>query len=467
MGYPRGMLLSLALTLLQSPVALAESPMDFRLYPRDLATDAAAIAVAGDWAAPDAGAVLRLEVSGSDGWSGVAEVEALPLVQAEAQPFRLAVAAPAGLVDYDVLLVLRHAGVDEVVASWERVAVGDVYLIHGQSNAVASDYYDEDLANARDQSPWIRSYGSASRTPAEVLADTTWHLADAETDGGPGSVGIWALHLSRRIVEKQGVPIGLLNGAVGGTTVAQHQRNDADPDDLNTIYGRLLHRANAAGVASAARALFWYQGESDGAGAQGWLDGFGDLMADWDVDFPGIEHLWIIQVRRGCGSPSLELRDHQRTLAHGDATIHTATANGLPGHDGCHFRDKGYLQLALDLGPVVAHHLYGRPLVPDASSPDVLAASWDGAAQDAFFLDFRNVTAPLLVPDASSYNTLTVDDGTQVVGVTAVGNRLRVELAGPSTAATVSFQGHAYNRADWIVNARGLAMMGFFELPIQ
>lgn len=461
------MLLSLALTLLQSPVALAESPTDHRLYPRDMATGTAAIAVAGDWTAPDAGALLRLEVSGSDGWSGVAEAEAQPLAQAGAQPFRLAVAAPAGLVDYDVLLVQRHAGVDEVLASWERVAVGDVYLIHGQSNAVASDYYDEDLANARDRSPWIRSYGSASLTPGDVLADTTWHVADGESGNGPGSVGIWALHLARRIVDKQGIPVGLLNGAVGGTTVAQHQRNDADPDDLNTIYGRLLHRANAAGVASAARALFWYQGESDGAGAQGWLDGFGDLMADWDVDFPGLEHLWVIQVRRGCGSPSLELRDHQRTLTHGDATIHAATANGLPGHDGCHFRDKGYLQLALDLGPVVAHHLYGRPLVSDASSPDVLAASWDGAAQDAFFLDFRNVTAPLLVPDASSYNTLTVDDGTQVVGVTAVGDRLRVELAGPSTATTVSFQGHAYNRADWIVNARGLAMMGFFELPIQ
>jgi hypothetical protein len=461
------MLLSLAMTLLQSPVALAESPADFRLYPRDMATGTAAIAVAGDWTAPDAGAVLRLELSGSDGWTGLAEVEAQPLAQAGAQPFRMSVQAPAGLVDYDVLLVQRHAGVDEVVASWERVAVGDVYLIHGQSNAVASDYGNQDLANARDQSPWIRSFGSASRTPAVVFADRTWHLADGETDGGQGSVGVWALHLARKIVDKQGVPVGLLNGAVGGTTVAQHQRNDADPADLDTIYGRLLFRATEAGVASQARALFWYQGESDGAFAQAWEDGFRDLLAHWDVDFPGIEHLWLIQVRRGCGSPSLDLRDRQRRLTHGDPTMHGATANGLPRHDGCHFKDEGYVELARDLGPEVAHYLYGRPLVADASPPDVLSASWDGAAQDAFFLDFRNVTAPLLVPGTSAFNTLTVDDGTQVVDVTAVGNRLRVQLAGPSTATSVSFQGHAYNRADWIVNARGLAMMGFFALPIQ
>lgn len=446
---------------------LRESPQDLRLYPRN-AQGFGQLQLAGDYASTVEGQ-FRLEVVGENGFEAVdmeQQGEAARQPSVSSRAFSLSASLPAGLVSYEAFLVWRTPSQDTIVQSWEGIVVGDVLLIHGQSNAVAADYYDEQLSNPRDQSYWIRSYGTTSQTPSVVMADQAWYVADGQAESDSAAVGVWALHLARRIVEEDRIPVALINGAVGGTTVAQHQRDAQNPTNLNTIYGRLLWRTQQAQVATKARALLWYQGESDGANAQGWLSGFEDLLRDWHRDFPGLEHLWLVQVRRGCGSPSLELRDQQRRLPLDYPNMHQATANGLLRHDGCHFRDEGYLKLAQQLVPSVAKHLYSRPVPGDIEPPDILSATWASPAQDSLYLDFRNVTAPLDVP-YNSWNTLTVSDGVHVQSVSAVGNRLLVSLAGPSQASSVSFQGHAYNSPEWIRNSRGLAMMSFDRILIQ
>jgi len=410
---------------------------------------------------------LSLLVQGNGDWERSQQIEVRALTAGlQPQPFQLSVSAPAGLVHYQAFLILKRNGVDEILDSWSHLAVGDVLIVHGQSNAVAADYYAEQLANITDQSPWIRSFGNSGVDPGLVGADLDWHIAGGELQDVPGFIGSWGLDLARQIVDEEGVPVAVLNGAVGGTTVAQHQRNELNPEDLDTIYGRLLYRANRSRLASRARAIFWYQGESDGANASGWRSGFESMAEDWQEDFPGLEHLWIVQVRRGCGSPSLQLRDFQRRLTHVDARIHAATANGIYGHDGCHFHYSSYVSLGTQLGPQVAHHLFAQPALPDMEAPDIQSASWTDATHTAVFLDFRNVSGSFSVP-AGSWTTLELDDGTLVTQVTAVGNRLRLQLAGASTANTVQFSGTSGNQTPWIRNDRGLALMSFMNVRIE
>jgi hypothetical protein len=59
------------------------------------------------------------------------------------------------------------------------------------------------------------------------------------------------------------VPVAILNGSPGGSDIAHHLRNDADPTDLTSVYGRLLWRCIQAGVRPHVRAVLWHQGESD------------------------------------------------------------------------------------------------------------------------------------------------------------------------------------------------------------
>ncbi|MDA0667899.1 MAG: hypothetical protein O3A95_10465 [Planctomycetota bacterium] len=460
------LILTLQSTL--NPVEISEGPQDWQLFPRG-ENGLAEIEVRGDWRLDASMQQLRLVVQSEGGaeWESFEKVEVDRLsTGSQVRPFQLSVYAPAGLVEYEAFLILKRNGVDEILNSWSHLAVGDVLIVHGQSNAVAADYYNEQLANSTDQSPWIRSFGNSGTDPGLVAADLAWHIAGGEVGGSSGFIGSWGLDLARQIVEEEGIPVAVLNGAVGGTTVAQHQRNELDPEDLNTIYGRLLYRANQSGIADRARALFWYQGESDGPHARDWLNGFKTMAADWKEDYAGLEHLWIVQVRRGCGSPSLQLRDFQRRLTHADVRMHAATANGIYGHDGCHFHYSSYVSLGAQLGPQVGHHLYGQVALADMEAPDIQSATWTDASHTALFLDFRNVSGSLQVP-AGSWTTLALDDGAVITQVTAVGNRLRLDLAASSTASTVEFSGTSGNQTPWIRNQRGLALMSFMGVPIQ
>jgi len=49
-------------------------------------------------------------------------------------------------------------------------------------------------------------------------------------------LGWWGMELANRLVESHIVPIFIVNGARGGTRIDQHQRNDENPTDLDTIY---------------------------------------------------------------------------------------------------------------------------------------------------------------------------------------------------------------------------------------
>ena len=201
--------------------------------------------------------------------------------------FALSCRLVAGLAPYTLSLSAETGQRVVVLAEARGVLVGDVFLIQGQSNAVALDYHSERRANAELQRPWIRSFGTASTFPSVVEQDQVWHLADGERSNDSGTIGSWGLRMAQVVSEGLQLPVGVINGAVGGTPISYHQRNDDDPEDLSTNYGRLLWRARQAGVAESARALIWYQGESDGDDYQGWARGFRRLYDDWHEDFPG------------------------------------------------------------------------------------------------------------------------------------------------------------------------------------
>lgn len=223
--------------------------------------------------------------------------------------FTLSAELPAGLVAYTLRLSLKKSGVETEVFVRTDVAVGDLILIQGQSNAVAGDYWGEHKANLL-QSSWIRSFGTASVYGDETAQDLVWDTADGEGIHAHATVGTWGLYLASKISQAQGVPVGILNGAVGGTLISQHLRNDLNPEDLNTIYGRFLYRARKSDMADSARYIVWYQGESDGIGygvtsnAYAYPDRFDTLRSSWKNDFKGLERIYVFQVHNGCGIDS-------------------------------------------------------------------------------------------------------------------------------------------------------------------
>lgn len=369
----------------------------------------------------------------------------------------------AGLRDYVVELLIRRPGEERSIRTAHSVVSGDVFLVAGQSNAVALDYWGEKLAN-QSQSWWLRSFGTQAWGATEVRNNKNWYLAEGETQRTRGAVGSWALELGARIIQEVGVPVAIINGAVGGTAIIAHLRNDAEPDDTTTIYGRMLFRAEASGLREHARAIFWYQGESDGPNAIFYGRRFDELMQDWREDYPSLEKVYVMQVRQGCAvGPGSLIFEAQRELVLRHPEVQLMSTSAQRAHDGCHYFHAGYVQLATQLARLVARDFYGRSFGPEIAPPDAIAAWRSNAAGDEVTVEF-DAAAVGLVAQAGSQHDFLFEDGAQVMFMTVSGPRLILHLDRATTSTTVRYVGHIGNDG-YVVNRLGIGAL-YFELPL-
>ncbi len=381
--------------------------------------------------------------------------------------FQSTIAIPAELADYDFTATWQVGDQMQVVAKANDVAAGDVYLISGQSNANAIDYHGEQLAD-QHQRYWLRSFGSASFYKSEVANDLSWHLAEAEIGYTSGSVGTWGLRMGQLLLDQYQVPIAILNGAVGGTQIAYHLRNDNEHDDLDTAYGRLLWRAQQAGIDQHAKAFFWYQGESDGVTPlSDYSDRFYDIYLDWQEDCGGLREIYLVPVLKGCGNPALELRDKQRRAADLLPNITVMSITGTGAHDGCHFYYAGYRELGERLARLVARDFYGSTDTANITAPNPLQAQFTDANRDAILLTYRAATDQIIL-GTNAYQGFRLGDGVTetVTSAQVVGPGQVLLTLSQSTTSTKLRYSDPPNGSEWVKNARGVGAFEFKGLEI-
>lgn len=369
----------------------------------------------------------------------------------------------AGLHDHDLALFVEGGGRRHLVAAVPAVTVGDLYVIHGQSNAQASDYWGEGLANG-SQSRWVRSFGSSSIGGGSDF-DFHWDVADGQGYFGHADVGQWALRMGEFLVHHEQLPIALINGAVGGTSVWQHQRNDVVHQDSSTIYGRLLRRMEEAGAAEKFRALLWYQGESDAWSANSWYQGWINLRADWAKDFPALERVYVVQIRNDCGSGGAQLKELQRLLPDlwSDTTV--MASNGVPAHDGCHYQYVGYRDLGEKLARLVRRDFHGALDTREIDPPNPASARFLDAAHTQVAITFRDANDALRL-DAGAERDFEAGDRQRAIAGSVAGNVVTLTFAAPLRVDAISYRGHPFD-GPWLATARGVGALAFEALPIR
>ncbi|WP_158218430.1 sialate O-acetylesterase [Roseateles puraquae] len=179
----------------------------------------------------------------------------------------------------------------------QDVLIGDVWLLGGQSNMewplAPTDTGPQDIASP--QNPQLRQLRvplRASLQPEAEIAPAPWVVAE------PGRVGEFSAigyHFARRLQSVQGIPIGLVNVAWGGSMLETWVRRDAalqDPDLAPAV--RALPADNASYSTAlrqrlSARVTVWQPGlPLDGGDATGW-SAAQDLDAAWPtLQAPGV-----------------------------------------------------------------------------------------------------------------------------------------------------------------------------------
>ena len=403
--------------------------------------------------------------------SGSCKSESRKLAADKAYAF--SVKLKPGLIKYKVEFGSQTGDREKLLHTASDLVCGDAYLINGQSNAVATDWGKDEEPAFRSE--WIRTFGSMSGNPEPVRlwGDAMYRSRDAEKL----QIGYWGMELARRLVESQKIPICILNGAVGGTRIDQHQRNPENPTDTRTIYGRLLWRVQQAKLTHGIRGVLWHQGEND-QGADGPTGGYGwetyrqffiDLAAAWKQDYPNIQHYYVFQIwpkacAMGVDGSDNRLREVQRTLPTAFSKLSIMSTLGIDPPGGCHYPAAGYAEFARLIGPLVERDNYGKSFTASITPPDLQRVYFASDKREEIVMEFDQ---PVKWDNALASQFYLDGEKGQVASGTVSGKVVTLKLAAASTAQRLTYLDSKSWKPDNVLRGEnGIAALTFCEVPI-
>ena len=385
--------------------------------------------------------------------------------------YSFTVTIDAGLFTYRVVYGTRTGGVDTDLASVNSLLCGDAFMISGQSNAQATD---TGTAQVDTSDPWVKTYD----------ATLGWGPAYARpTSPNWGSkVGFWAMKLAQDLVVQKSMPICIINGAVGGTLISQHQPNPVNRTvgaGTYDYYANLLNRVIAARLTNGIRGVFWHQGESDGSTFGPPLDpdylfyeqNFLAMTSAWRQDYPNFQRYIVYQVAPnpcGIGPFASEVRQIQRKLPRLYSNMSLMHTLGLAGYEGCHYSIAGYQNMAGRLLNLVNRDFYGiNP--PDAvTPPNLVRAYFTSSARTAIALQFDQ---PMTWSSFSLPNWYVNDIANQVTSGSASGSTVTLQLASAASAnSTLDYIKDTWNYSESVSSllygANSIPALTFADEPI-
>ena len=390
--------------------------------------------------------------------------------------YRFAMKLKPGLIKYHVEFGTKVGGQETVLNSVGNLVCGDAFIIEGQSNALATDTGDKSPAETNE---WIRSYGRPSgdkkATPGNLWCNPVWKAQKGEK----AELGWWGMELAKRLVESQKMPIFIINAAVGGTRIDQHQRNPTNATDLTTIYGRMLWRVQQAKLTHGIRGILWHQGEND-QGADGPTGGFGwetyqplfvEMAAAWKQDFPNVQHYYVYQIwpnscamggREGSGDM---LREKQRTLPELFSNMSILSTLGVRPPGGCHFPQVGWSEFARMVQPVIERDHYGKVPAASVTAPNLRQAAYAGGVKNTITLEFDQ---PVVWNETLAGQFYLDGEKDKVASGSVAGNVLTLKLKEASAATKITYLMEIIWSQDKLLNgANGIAALTFCNVPIE
>jgi hypothetical protein len=275
-----------------------------------------------------------------------------------------------------------------------HVGVGDVFVIAGQSNAAG---YGKDPVTDPPEIG-IHLLGN----------DLRWHLAthpfNESTDtrhpvnregGNPGH-SPW-LSYARRLRRGIGVPIGLVQSSLGGSSLSAW-----NPEEEGSLYRNLLdilgtipHDVSPRS-GKCIRGVLWYQGCSDAfeGGGDSYLARFGRFVAHLreDLHDPDLPFL-TVQIGRYVGPAEgtysdgwAKVREAQRLAAHSIAGVSVVPSLDLSLSDAIHLSSAGNLVLGERAAKAVLGIFFSKG--SEFRAPEPSSATRDGKGRIRVRFDY-------------------------------------------------------------------------------
>lgn len=353
--------------------------VDWKLFQRR--GDAGEIPMSVFYRSPGA-ARLQVEVVRADNGAKVGATQQFALVAApEGRATRLLLTRVPQGGNYHVSASLLSdsgapLGQDEI----HDIAVGDVYLVIGQSNM--SGYAQ--VEGGETPTPEVHSFGN----------DYSWKEAAEPMDGDEGQVDSISvekaghglmLRFGKEVAKAAGVPVGLIPAPRYGSNLNEDWARKAErPQDRGTLYGSALYRTLSQRFPAPVRGVLWYQGEGNaGSGVDNYRDLLKDFVQALRADlgsadiFLGNCQLSTIGTNQTFADLDgfLEVQEAQRQYLALDGKSVLAAFVDLPRQDDYHLDQDGVREAGRRLAVAVLQGSYG---VPGALGPQIRSVKFNG-----------------------------------------------------------------------------------------
>ncbi|WP_439555538.1 sialate O-acetylesterase [Dyadobacter sp.] len=460
-------------------VVFEKLPQDYQLYPRDENSEAN-IPISG-----------IVEVAGWDYVSVQVTRNNAPFKYLKANlqyaggskigKFSTETKIKAELAGYNFAVYVCKGADSVLVVNRKDVVSGDVYIVSGQSNSTG--FFTEP-----DTTRFCRTFGRITdnlNTVAYNPADTLWSYSNMNLyQNGVGTMGF---EIQKQVMQKSGIPNCLINAGFHWSAVGDHaKRNENNPADLNTGYGRMLYRLQKGGLINAAKSYIFRQGETEAYHeAFNWPGNFDHLHKNLKFDLPNLQKIYIYQIDIiYFPSPTgAEIRDYQRRLPDIYNDITTVATVGTAEFDGLHYGRSGNQQSGFELSRIILKDFYNSTDTSNILSPSLKKVFYATPEKKQLVLVFdegQELVYPTTYRTASGVNLemkdfFYLDWGSgMVTSGKAEGNKIQLELSGPQGAKSINYlpmylpEGGPYFpfTGPYIKNSKGMRALTFYNVPI-
>ncbi|ULQ57957.1 T9SS type A sorting domain-containing protein [Flavihumibacter rivuli] len=497
-------------------VEMDSFPRAKQLYPRDLSTNKARVAIQGRLVATSTFENVRIRIWRDFNKNNNYDDDGLPVVDSilpldAGFNFKYIYFHEAKTFNYRYRLEGRRFGVgywdwlrntqnSTVVA--DDVVAGDAYIINGQSNAEARRRPEMTTFFNSVDSVFVRVLGDGNIT---LPLDDQWRNGSGSVAWNQdGNVGMWGMRLAQMIIQKYDVPVCIFNGSYFSEDIDYFLPSFTGNGNTltNNNYTRLYDRVRRAGMLDKIRAIFWYQGENDayplnaspvpGKTKEQYKSLFDQLYQRWKQDFIGVNRVFLFQVRTGCFSgqtDAIRIQQAQFEIAKEKSDITLVSTSAIPQlvesvtpGQFCHFDyEIGYKVIGQRVFNLVDQLLYGNNIIVQNTRtpiPGMITFSGkDGitALANQITIDLQPST------DNFSFIGTEVDNlllfrltggNYQLNGLAINGNKLTISFSAlpgtqnnPTGISYYNYGGSTVNRG--IINGNGIGLVAFDQLTID
>ncbi|BDS09959.1 sialate O-acetylesterase [Aureispira anguillae] len=473
-------------------------PQSHQLYPRDVNNKAAVIikGVASNITSNVNNIELLMIKRFLDG-----STQNYSYTQITNDSFSFAPILEAGMYLYDFQILLKKNKTllyRDTIA--QDVVCGDAYIIAGQSNAMGvgtaragiiqdslyqaysknlNAIYSKSLGN-------MPNYNGTNGFLTNYDANNNyWFPANASDSNLIGFVGFWGLKLQYLIQDQYQMPTCFINGAYGGTNIAEHQlyaSPTSNPRDLRTLFGALTYRIEQANLKNNIKGIIWYQGESQNTyeRAYTYADSLNYLIDDWEQHWGSVEKIYIVQIHTGCNYHGFGqiVREQQRTIDQltPKTNLIPLTANGIgerrlaandPNYQ-CHFSRDAYNELSERLFQVIGRDFYAANTC--ITSPNIINAYYN---YDKLVLEFDQDLADCpngLEHSFAFYKDNILLPNFEPISMYSKGHKIYMTISNnsPNAVSYLLKDDPIYNNEMiWLTNPEGYAAFSFHQFPIH